>query len=327
MHLLFSERLSDVIFVVGASKKKRKRIPAHTLKLAEASDVFQTMFSHNWKNDKPIRVIDFEAPTFCSLLRWIYCDELIFPPDMLVDVVRIAQKYMVHSLISFVADNFENMDKMYVWSIHTTAIELDLSDLAQNSLKLIDSDQVTHLASADFLNASCVSVKAFFALERSSSITELQLFTRCFEWSEKECERRGLEVQPANQRTVMKPFIHQISFGSMTVAEFAGLPCESAVLKKGEQAAIFRTIGGKDVESRFKKKQQPEGTTCKNWKPAELDYHFYCSHCYRYVCMDCFAAETGRDALLFCSNCRSYGGTPYTMTLIKVSRDDCAGSA
>ena len=152
-----------------------------------------------WMNRS--EVIDFEAPTFCSLLRWIYCDELIFPPGMLVDVVKIAQKYMVHSLISFVTDNFENVDTTYVWSIHTTAIELEMGDLAQKSLNLINSDQATHLASADFLNASCASVTAFVLLDKSS-VTELQIFTRCLEWSGKECERQGLEVQPLNQRMV-----------------------------------------------------------------------------------------------------------------------------
>ena len=191
-NMLFSERLSDV-FSVGATKKTAKKIPAHTFPLSQASDVFQTMFSENWMNDKPIQVVDFEAPTFGSLLRWIYCDELIFLPDMLVDVMKIAQKYMVHSLISFVTDNFNNVNKRYVWSFHTTTVELEMVDLAEKSLNLIKSNQATYLASADFPNTSCASVTAFVSLDRSS-VTDLQIFTRCLEWTEKECGRQGLEV-------------------------------------------------------------------------------------------------------------------------------------
>ena len=226
-HMLFSERFSDITFYVGAFKETAKTIPAHTFLLTQASEVFEAMFSGNWKKDELIPVIDFEAPTFCSLLRWIYCDELVFPPGMLVDVMKIAQKYMVHSLTSFVADNFNNVDKKYVWSLHTTAIELEMADLTEKSLNLIKSDQATLLASADFLNASCASVTAFVSLDRTA-VTDLQIFTRCLEWSEKECERRGLEVLPANQRLVMEKFIYQISFESMTAADFADFPVSQA---------------------------------------------------------------------------------------------------
>ena len=317
--MLFNEKLSDVTFIVGATKETAKKIPAHTLKLSEASDVFRTMFSENWKNEEPIQVVDFEAPTFCSLLRWIYCDELIFPPDMLVDVVKIAQKYMVHSLIALVSDHF---NEKYVWSIHQMAIELEMADLVQKSLDLIDSDQATHLSSPDFLFASCASVTAFVSLERS--VTELKIFTRCLKWSERECKRQGLDVQPSNQRLVMEPYIHLISIESMTAADFAGLPCESGILTGEEQATILRIKAGQSVESWFEKKQPQRGKTCKNWKPV-TDYHFVCHECDRYVCQDCFAAGISKSAAPVCSKClsRSYGG--FMLTFQKASRDKCAG--
>ena len=321
-HMLFNARLSDVTFIVGATKQKKKKIAAHTFLLSEASEVFEAMFSDNWKKDEPIHVIDCEAPTFCSLLRWIYCDELIFPPGMLADVTRIAQKYMVHSLISFVTDNAEK----YVWSLHAMAIDLEMPDLVQKSLNLIKSKQATHMASADFLNASCESVTAFVSLDRSN-VTELQVFKRCLEWSAKECERQGLEVLEPNQRMVMEPFIYEISFESMTAADFAGLPCESGILTEEEQAIILRTIAGQKLENRFKKKQQPKGKRCRNWKSATA-VHFRCTHCQRYVCMDCFAAGIGKNADLACSNCRSraFLHKPYMQTVHIASRDFCAGS-
>ena len=323
-HMLFNERLSDVFFSVGAAETAKK-IPAHTFLLSQASDVFQTMFSENWKNDKPVQVVDFEAPTFCTLLRWIYCEELIFPPGMLVDVMKIAHKYMVHSLISLVTTTFSKVDKKYVWSFHTMAIELEMADLTEKSFNRIKSDQATHLAYADFLNASCASVTAFVSLDRTA-VTDLQIFTRCLEWSEKECERRGLEVLPANQRMVMEKFMYQISFESMTAADFAGLPCESGVLTGEEQAAILRIAAGNNVEHGFKKKAQRQGINCRNWKAGE-DYHFYCPYCIRYVCRDCFAAGIRNATSGACSTCRSRGyDRSYATTLLKVSHDKCAGS-
>ena len=175
--MLFNERLSDVIFSVGATEATAKKIPAHSFLLSEASEVFETMFSENWKKNEPIRIIDFEAPTFCSLLRWIYCDELIFQPGMLTDVMRIAQKYMVHSLISLLSDNFGNTE--YIWSIHTMAIELEMTDVERKSFHRITD--VQPLDSADFLNASCASVTAFVTRDRVC-VADLPLFTRCLKW-------------------------------------------------------------------------------------------------------------------------------------------------
>ena len=63
-HLLFNDRFSDVTFSVGANKTTAKKIPAHIFLLTQASDVFEAMFSGNWKKDELIPVIDFEAPHF-----------------------------------------------------------------------------------------------------------------------------------------------------------------------------------------------------------------------------------------------------------------------
>ena len=323
-HMLFNEKLSDVTFIVGATEETQKKIFAHTLLLTQASDVFATMFSESWKKDEPIQVIDFEAPTFCSLLRWIYCDELIFP-GMLADVVKIAHKYMVHSLTSFVTSNFSKVDKKYVWSFHSMAIELEMKDFVEKCLSIIKSNPATHMASADFLNASCASVTVFVSLDKTS-ITELQLFTRCLEWSEKECKRQGLEVQPENQRKVMEPFIYRISFESMRAAEFAGLPCESGVLTGDEQAVILRIAAGKSVESRFMKKQEPEGNGCRNWKPAP-EYHFYCNLCDRHVCLDCYVAEIRNTGVSFCSRSWPRGSCygNFILDNAKRSHDYCKG--
>ncbi len=53
---------------------------------------------------------------------------------------------------------------------------------------------------------------------------------------------------------VMEPFIYQISFESMTAAEFAGLPCKSGVLTDKEQAIILPIKAGQNVKNGFSKK-------------------------------------------------------------------------
>ena len=155
--ILFSEELSDVTFLVGATKETAKKIRAHRFPLAAASDVFRAMFSG--KKDEPFQVIDFEAPTFCSLLRFIYINELVFPPDMLIDVVRIAKKYMMHSLIKFVADNFEKVDKKYVlnWKWRISLRKLRATSTLIRRLIIFCDD-----SSNSFLNT-----KAFVTREKS----------------------------------------------------------------------------------------------------------------------------------------------------------------
>lgn len=266
--LLFSENHSDVVFKVGPNVAAAATVRAHSQFLVAQSSVFATMFSDNWRNGQPIEIVDCEAPEFRSLLRFIYCNELVFPTKKLNDVIKLAHKYMIFSLINFVTANMGIVDKKYALWCHSLAIQLELVDMREKCLQLLTSDLPFNLTSEDFVEASSASLGEILSKERSAdNLIEMFLFESCLEWSKKECERQGLlEVVPANQRKMMEPFIHKFSFETMTNEEFARLPCESGILSGDEQAAILRIKAGVSVQTRFRKRGPPVANKrCRHW--------------------------------------------------------------
>ena len=240
-HLFNNDLLSDAVFLVDG-----RRIPVHSLFLRSASCVFDAMFSHNWKRDEDIEITDFSASPFLSLLRWIYCSELVFEEDCLLDVMRLASKYLVNSLLKSVS---VHLNQKFIWSIVAHAMEYGDKERQAACWKLIASKTQTLVALNDFQNCPTDILQSLTSFD-SLSLREIELFEACYKWSEAECTRQGLEVKHENQRQVMDPFLKQFAFQTMKMDEFAGHPCD--ILTEAEQSAVFRFIAGKLVATPFR---------------------------------------------------------------------------
>lgn len=74
-------------------------IPAHKYVLATGSSVFYAMFYGGLAEDKEeIRVPDVEPIAFLTLLRYMYCDEILLEPDNVLATLYVAKKYIVPHL-------------------------------------------------------------------------------------------------------------------------------------------------------------------------------------------------------------------------------------
>ena len=101
-----NELLSDVSFVVPvqldeiSSKKCWKAISAHKFVLAISSPVFFAMFYGDLaeKSDS-IRLPDCEYESLLELFRFVYCDEARLTPDNVMQVLYLAKKYILPSLV------------------------------------------------------------------------------------------------------------------------------------------------------------------------------------------------------------------------------------
>lgn len=239
-HLFNNSLLSDAAFLVQG-----ERIPVHTFLLRSASCVFDRMFSAEWRKGEDVVIDDFRASPFLSLIRWIYCKEIIFEKGCLLDMMRLASKYMVQSLIKAVKAE-EN--RRFVWSIVAHAMEYEDVVRTTTCWDLITSD-VRAIHYEDFLNSPPVVVEKLTSFD-SLCIRETELFDACNEWSKAECKRRGMEINSGNQRQVMEPFLKQFAFQTMRLVNFAGLPCE--ILTEKEQILVFRAIAGRPVITPFR---------------------------------------------------------------------------
>lgn len=80
--LLFSEKLSDVHFLVGSTEKER--IPSHRLILSARSEVFEKMLFGRMKESKAnsdIEVPDMHPSSFMAMLRFLYTAKTDLTPD------------------------------------------------------------------------------------------------------------------------------------------------------------------------------------------------------------------------------------------------------
>lgn len=247
-HLFNNELMADVFFSVDG-----KRVPAHTFILRIASPVFDTMFSKTWRRNEDIVIKDVKISPFMSLLRWIYCSEIVFEDGNLLDVLRVASKYMVNSLVA-VAGPASGDD--YIWSLLSHAVLHNDTERTKVYTQKISSSTRHLLRRSDFDNTS-VEAMAVLVSQPVLSVSETELFEACFKWAvaklRKEKNSNG-KVYSTEIRKLMEPFIHEFAFAQMSASDFAGNPC--LVLREAEQALIFRRIAGKKVETGFRKKRQ-----------------------------------------------------------------------
>lgn len=67
--------------------------------LATGSSVFYAMFYGGLAEDKDeIRVPDVEPTAFLTLLRYMYCDEILLEPDTVLATLYVSKKYIVPHL-------------------------------------------------------------------------------------------------------------------------------------------------------------------------------------------------------------------------------------
>ena len=96
------ELLSDVKFVVSVSTEQReskKVIPAHKFVLAVSSPVFFAMFFGQMAETKDsIELPDCEYESLLELFRFLYSDEVNLSGSNIMQVLYLANKYMVPSL-------------------------------------------------------------------------------------------------------------------------------------------------------------------------------------------------------------------------------------
>lgn len=284
--LLFNNELnSDAVLLVGREEATAVRIPVHTFLLRNASSIFDAMFSTKWKRDEDIEINDCDAMTMLSLLRWIYCQELVFVDGQLLPVLQVANKYIVTSLITFVTQKFEEVDESLVWSVMTYAERFKNSQLEGLCLQFITKNAHSCFGSDDFLQAAAASISKIISNDELA-VDEIMLFERCLKWSEAECQAQGLDVTPSNQREVMNPFIHSIAFPGMDIKTFSGLPCTSSVLTAEQMALILRSMSGIEVDTPFRKDAR-KYSGCKVLFPKMIRL-YYCSYCPNRLCPNCY---------------------------------------
>ena len=243
--MLNNEILSDVKFVVKASrnfgqsdtKRSKVVIPAHKLLLSICSPVFYAMFCGNLAETKEsIDLPDCGFEGMFELLRYIYTDEVHLNENNVMEVLYLAEKYLIPSLASECTDYLgRNLDFSNLFCVLHHAQRFENKELLRSCWDLIDKETEKALKSSEFMTVERSIVKQLVERE-TLNVREVELFKAVDCWADKECQKRKLEnARGSIKRQVLgEQIVNNIRFPIMTQNEFMDVVLKSKILTPEE---------------------------------------------------------------------------------------------
>ena len=243
-----NEMLSDVKFVVPVSSgesKSTKAIPAHKFVLAISSPVFFAMFYGQMAETKDcIELPDCDYDSLLELFRFLYSDEVTLSGGNVMQVIYLANKYMVPLLVEKCTEYLrDNLTAANVFSILPYAQKFQDKNLEERCWKVIEIFTEEAVTSNDFVTAERSVVESLVKRE-AMSVTEVELFKAVDRWATEEGERQGLTLDGETKRRLLgEEIVKGIRFPLMSLAEFATVVCDTAILSRKETEDMIKYYG------------------------------------------------------------------------------------
>ncbi|XP_022777821.1 BTB/POZ domain-containing protein 6-like [Stylophora pistillata] len=248
--LMFNnELLSDVKFVVRdteAGSESMKTIPAHKFVLAISSPVFYAMFYGELAETKDsIKISDCEYQSLLELFRFIYSDEVILNADNVMQVLYLAKKYILSSLVDKCTKYLgENVDASNVFHVLPGAQKYEEKDLVDKCWKVIDEHGDEAIKSDVFVAIEKSLLEEL--VERDSlNVTEVELFKAVDYWAGHECEKKNLALEGSVKRRILgERIVKAIRFPVMELKEFAKYVLDCDILTREETYNLMKYLSG-----------------------------------------------------------------------------------
>jgi len=155
MFMFNNELLSDVKFVAGSLNSesgRREVISAHKFVLSISSPVFLAMFHGNMaetSNFIELPVCDYES--LLEFFRYLYSDEVKLSGTNVLQVLYLANKYMVPSLADKCTEYLQNsLDVANVFSVLPLAQKCEKEELVEHCWDVIDKNTEDIVRSDEF---------------------------------------------------------------------------------------------------------------------------------------------------------------------------------
>ena len=243
-----NDLLSDIKFVVEApqngescSKRRQIVIPAHKFLLSISSPVFFAMFcSEMAESQELIDLPDCEYEGMLELLRYIYTDEVCLNGNNVMQVLYLAEKYMIPRLADECAKHLrQNLDSSIVLGVLKFAQQYENEDLPFQWWDFIDKKTEEVLKSSDFATVEKCFLEEL--LDRDTlNVKEVELFKAVNYWAEKECKRQNLQAEGAVKRKLLgEKIIKNIRFPVMTKDEFINVVSVTNILTEEDTIDIM----------------------------------------------------------------------------------------
>ena len=244
-----NELLSDVKFIVRDPEgggESMKTIPAHKFVLAISSPVFYAMFFGELaETTNSINSSDCECPSLLELFRFIYSDEVNLEADNVMQVLYLAKKYMLPSLVDQCTDFLgKNLDASNVFHVLPEAQTYEEKNLVDKCWEVIDEHGDEAMKSDAFTTIEKSLLEELVERE-SLNVTEVELFKAVDCWAGRECEKKNLAVEGSVKRKILgERVVANIRFPVMEQKEFAEVVLDCEILTPKEAYDIMKYFNG-----------------------------------------------------------------------------------
>ena len=232
------ELLSDVKFVVREAQNgnESKKIPAHKFVLGISSPVFFAMFYGELAETKDsVEISDCDYESLLELFRFIYSDEANLTPDNVMQLLYLAKKYMLSSMVDKCTTYLqENLDASNVFHVLPDAQKYEEKDLLDHCWKVIEKETDEAVKSDGFATVDRPILEEL--VERDTlTINEVELFKAVDFWAENECEKQGLTAEGSVKRRILgERIVKSIRFPVMKEKEFVSVVLDCNILTQKE---------------------------------------------------------------------------------------------
>ena len=182
-----------------------------------------------------VEISDCDYESLMELFRFIYCDEANLTPDNVIQLMYLAKKYMLPSLVDKCSTFLqENLDGSNVFNVLPHAQKYEEKGLLDRCWKVIDEETEEAVKSDGFVTIDGSTLEKL--VERDTlRIKEVELFRAIDRWAVKECQKQGLAAKGSDKRRILgERIVKGIRFPLMSQKEFASvvLDCEILTTKK-----------------------------------------------------------------------------------------------
>ena len=245
-----TEILSDAKFVVPVSNgesESKKVIPAHKFVLAISSPVFFAMFYGQMaETTDSIEVPECEYESLLELFRYLYSDEVKLSGSNVMQVLYLANKYMVPSLAKKCNKYLRhNLKTSNVFCILPLAQKFEDKDLEERCWDVIEKQTEEAVTSDEFVTVERSLVETVVKRERLN-VKEVELFKAVDRWATKESERQGIPPDGESKRRILgDEIVKAIRFPLMSQKQFASVVIDSDILtpkEVGDMVKLFNDV-------------------------------------------------------------------------------------
>lgn len=233
--------MSDCSFVVTRGTTQII-VPAHKYILGGFSLDFYNLFYRMEANSNEIPITDVSIQALKEFLRFVYTGERTLNMEIVWDVLKLAVRYSSKILTAF-CESFiiRKINERNCLFVLNKCSEFGMTLINSFCMKLIIKDS-TLLKSPLFLEIHQETLNIILKSNKLT-ITEMELYRIVVKWSENNCIKNNIPVNPENMRLAVGSSISNIRFASMNIKEFSECSDNNSILTQKEINQVYRFIG------------------------------------------------------------------------------------